>query len=59
MKFTEERIKRRRIPHDIRGLLHDLCWHMDKTPVEDYVRRAQQAMMEPKTPKKPKKPRKA
>ena len=50
MRFTEDRIRRRRIPWDIRGFLHDLCWHMEKTPIEKYVRRARAAMMADRTP---------
>lgn len=57
MTFREDSIRRHRIPWDVRALLHDLCWHMDKTPVEDYVRRARAAMMAAKTPKKPKRKR--
>lgn len=45
MRFSEDKIRRTRLPHDVRALLHDLCWHMEKTPVLDYVKRAQEIMM--------------
>ena len=51
MKFNEDLIRRRRLPKDVRQLLHDLCWHMAKTPVESYVKRAQEIMMRERSPK--------
>lgn len=54
MKFNEDMIRRRRLPADVRGLLHDLCWHMAKTPVENYVQRARAIMKSPKSLPSPK-----
>ena len=53
-RFREDDIRRQRLPWDVRGLLHDLCWHMEKTPIESYVRRAQEVMKAAKTLPRPK-----
>jgi hypothetical protein len=41
MKFTEDQIRRTDLPHDVFGLIHDLCYHHDGRDVNNYVQRAQ------------------
>ena len=51
--WDEDMIRRSGLPWDVRRLLHDMCWHMDKTPVANYVQRAREIMSLDKTPARP------
>lgn len=49
-EFNEDMIVRRRLPADVRSLLHDLCYHHRGRDVFGYVRRAQDILKRKHSP---------
>jgi hypothetical protein len=50
-RFNEDMIRRRGLPADGRGLIHDLCYDHEGRDRKQYQRRAQEIMKAERSPK--------
>lgn len=49
-RFNEDMIRRKGLPADVRGLIHDLCYDHEGRDREQYKKRAQEIMKRDKSP---------